>query len=134
MRFLWSLVPCAVLLLSACSGTPACGDSATLDLLDEIIDGKFQESAYGREFKPMVDYEVRSIRTLSRDDDTGSYECAATLEFSLKNEQDDKTVKQDFEYGVEPVQDKDADFEVTYDDAIKEGILKAAMAMSLGWK
>ena len=36
-----ALMPCTFLLLSACSGTPACGDSATLDLLDEIIEEKF---------------------------------------------------------------------------------------------
>lgn len=133
-KLLRPLSPLAVVLLSACSGTPACGDSETLSLLDDIIEEKFEESAYGREFKPIVGYEVRGIRTLDHDVDTDTYECAATLEFSLKNGRSSKTIEQEIEYDVNSVQDKDNDFEVSYDNAIKEGIFKAAMAWSMGWR
>lgn len=129
------LCPIALLfLLSACAaGTPACGDADTLDLLDEIVDETFQEHAYGRKARPMVEYTVRSIRTLGHDDDVDSYQCAATLELRPKDGRSDKTVEQAFEYDIYAVEDEQNDFEIRYDDGIKRAVVSATTATIMEW-
>ncbi|SUD38198.1 Uncharacterised protein [Ectopseudomonas mendocina] len=124
----------ALTLLSACSsGTPGCADDDSTSLLREIVEGHFLESAYGRQLRPMVEYSIRGIRTEQHDDKLDSYECSATLEFHLVSNPNGPTQKQGIEYDVHSIKDPDADFEISY-TGIKEGILKAAMAKSMGWK
>lgn len=119
-------------LLSACaSHTPDCNDADSRALLDEIIEDTFAESAYGKELRPLVDYEVRGIRMLGHDKAVDSYECRATLAISAKNGTG-KSMEHDFEYDVASVDDKDSDFEINYDDGIKQAILQFAVAKSLG--
>lgn len=121
-------------LLGACSsGTPDCADDDSMDLLHEIIEGHFQESHDGRQLRPMLEYSIRGIRTEQHDEKLDSYQCSATLELQLISNPSGPTQKQDIEYDVHSIEDPDADFEITY-RGIKEGILKAAMAKSLGWK
>lgn len=120
------------LLLPACaSHTPHCNDADSRALLDEIIEDTFAESAYGKELRPLVDYEVRGIRMLAHDKSVDSYECRATLTISAKNGAE-KSMEHDFEYDVASVDDKDSDFEINYDDGIKQAILRFAIAKSLG--
>ncbi len=121
-------------LLSACSsGTPDCADDDTTHLLGEIIEGHFLESGYGRQLRPMVEYSIRGIRTEQHDEKLDSYACSATLEFHLLSNPDGPRQKQNIEYDVDSIEDPDADFEISY-TGIKEGIFKAAMAKSMGWK
>ncbi|PKM32037.1 MAG: hypothetical protein CVV08_14585 [Gammaproteobacteria bacterium HGW-Gammaproteobacteria-12] len=121
-------------MLSACSsGTPGCADDDSTSLLREIVEGHFLESAYGRQLRPMVEYSIRSIRTEQHDEKLDSYECSATLEFHLVSNPGGPRQKQDIAYDVHSIEDPDADFEISY-TGIKEGILKAAMAKSMGWK
>lgn len=121
-------------LLSACSsGTPDCADDDATDLLREIVEEYFLESAYGRQLRPMVEYSIRSIRTEAHDEKLDSYQCSATLEFHLTSNPSGPTQKQDIEYDVHSIEDPDADFEISY-TGIKEGIFKAAMAKNMGWK
>jgi len=121
-------------LLSACSsGTPGCADDDATRLLHEIVEGHFQESAYGRELRPMVEYSIRGIRTERHDEKLDSYQCSATLELHLTSNPSGPAQNQDIEYDVHSIEDPDADFEISY-TGVKEGILKAAMAKGMGWK
>lgn len=132
--FLRPLCPVALLLLlSACTGTPACGDSDALELLDTIIEETFQDNAYGRKARPMIDYTVRGIRTLGHDDDVDSYQCAATLELRPKDGRSNKTVEQAFEYDIYSVEDEQGDFEIQYDDGIKRAVVSATTATMMEW-
>ena len=112
IRFLF-LAPALALLLSACAGTPGCGDSDTKELLDEIIEQTFQGSHVGRELRPTTGYKVRAIRMVSHDKDADVYECAATLELQVE---DLKPLEREIEYDIYSVQDEDADFQIHYDD------------------
>src|SRR5690606_18727744 len=124
----------ALTLLSACSSsTPGCADDDATRLLGEIVEEHFLESAYGRQLRPMVEYSIRGIRTDRHDEKIDSYECSATLESHLVSNPHGPRQKQDIEYDVHSIEDPDVDFEISY-TGIKEGILKAAMAKSMGWK
>ncbi|MBG0841628.1 hypothetical protein [Ectopseudomonas toyotomiensis] len=121
-------------LLGACSNdTPGCADDDTTDLLREIVEEHFLESAYGRQLRPMVEYSIRGVRTEAHDEKLDSYQCSATLTFHLTSNPSGPAQKHDIEYEVHSIEDPDADFEISY-TGIKEGILKAAMAKGMGWK
>lgn len=124
----------ALLTLAGCSGeTPDCSAGDTLNLLTEIAEEHFQKSAYARQLRPLVEYEFRNIRTEDYNEKLDTYQCSATLEIYLKGTQSKEAQKREIKYTIHSVEDRDADFEITYSN-IQETILRAAMAKSLGWK
>lgn len=123
---------CLLLALSACSGTPDCGSSDTRHLLGEIIEEAFDKSVYGKQLRPLVDYRVRAIRTVSHHKNVDVYECAATLEI-ISPQGDGKPIETEFEYDVYSVQDDDADFEISFDGGIDKAITRAALSRTMGW-
>ena len=122
---------CLLMALSACSDTPDCGSSDAQHLLGEIIEEAFEKSVYGRQLRPLVDYRIRAIRTVSYQKNVDVYECAATLEITSA-QGDGKPIETEFEYDVYSVQDDDADFEIGFDDGIDKAITRAALARAMG--
>lgn len=73
--------------LGACSNSPpSCGDSDAADLVKEIVTDEFEKlrkalMARGGDRENLVfEVEVKEIRTVGKDQVTGSYECAAKLD------------------------------------------------------
>lgn len=123
-----ALAACSLLLLlGGCTSAPGCSGSDTRDLLETIIEEAFDDSFYGKELRPSVEYRVRSIQTLDHDRNVDRYACAATLEISSADGRS-KKIEQDFEYDVYLIEDEENDFEISFDDGITKAITRAALA------
>lgn len=127
----------ALFILAGCSsGTPDCGAQETLDLLSEVVEEPFLEKTAfagpnGQQLRQLVEYEFRNIRTKRHDEKLDSYECAATLEIRLADSQR-KANEVSFQYQIHAVKDRESDFEITYDPAVRNAVARTAVFKSMG--
>lgn len=95
----------AAILISGCAGgTPDCGDTDTLSVLDEAIEVEVEKYASqasrgtAEEFMGILDtYEISNIRTLGYDEDIDSYRCDARITYVYH----DRERSVDFVYRVD---------------------------------
>lgn len=87
MKYRFAGAAILVVSLGACSNSPpSCGDSDATDLVKEIVTDEFEKlrkalMAKGGDRENLVfEVEVKEIRTVGKDQVTGSYECAAKLD------------------------------------------------------
>lgn len=83
------IVGAAILVVSlgACSNSPpSCGDSDVTELVKEIVTDEFDKlrkvlmARGGDRENLVIEVEVKNIRTIGKDQVTGSYECAAKVD------------------------------------------------------
>ena len=94
----------AILLSGCAGGTPDCGDTDTLSLLDEAIEAEVEKYApqtqrgTAEEFMGILDtYEISNIRTLDYDEAIDSYQCDARITYVYH----DRERSVDFTYRVD---------------------------------
>ena len=101
MKYVLGILLCSAWLAGCSSGTPACGDSETLDLIDEAIveaASKFETSTGNPGFAEVAEnYEISNVRALAYDDRVDSYQCDARITYSHNGGQQSI----DFEYRVD---------------------------------
>ena len=116
----------ATLLLAACAGgTPECGSSEAKTDLQEVAEqriaqtvGEFREhplitsDEFAAVVKDRLAFAFKSIRTLSQDEATDTYQCASVLSITIDGKE---FSAQDFEYDIYSVEDADRDYEMAYD-------------------
>ena len=78
----------AVLVSGCAGGTPDCGDTDTLSILDQASEAEVEKYASQtqrgtpEEFRGILDtYEISNIRTLDYDEDIDSYRCDARITY-----------------------------------------------------
>ncbi|PAU59199.1 hypothetical protein BZL41_17000 [Pseudomonas sp. PIC25] len=124
-------------ILTGCSGgTPDCSAKETLDLLSKVVEEPFLEKSAirgpsGQQLRQLVEYEFRNIKTKHYDEKLDAYKCAATLEVRLADSQR-KANELNFEYQIHAVDDRESDFEITYDTGIKNAVARVAVFKSMG--
>ena len=92
-------------LLAGCAGgTPDCGDTDTLSILDQAIEAEVEKYApqtqrgTAEEFMGILDtYEISNIRTLDYDEHIDSYQCDARITYVYH----DRERSVDFTYRVD---------------------------------
>ena len=92
-------------LLAGCAGgTPDCGDTDTLSVLDEAIEAEVEKYApqtqrgTAEEFMGILDtYEISNIRTLDYDEAIDSYQCDARITYVYH----DRERSVDFTYRID---------------------------------
>lgn len=95
-------VATAVLGLAACSGgTANCSSTETQELVFDITKDELA-NLYGQETANAFSFSLDMIRTLTRDEDVGYFECAADLTFTVENESESAPI----EYTVTQTDDK----------------------------
>lgn len=116
----------ATLLLAACAGgTPECGSSKAKADLREVADQRIAQEVgairehplvtsdeFATAVKDRLSFAFKSIRTLSHDEDTDTYQCASVLSVTVDGKVQSE---QDFEYDIYSVEDPDRDYEIRYD-------------------
>lgn len=120
----------AAIFLSGCSGgTPDCGDTVTLSVLDEAIEAEVEKYASqtrrgtAEEFMGILDtYEISNIRTLDYDEDIDSYRCDARITYVYH----DRSRSVDFTYRVDTDQ-ADGNVLIEYHNKMLNPILSYAM-------
>ena len=92
-------------LLAGCAGgTPDCGDTDTLSILDQAIEAEVEKYApqtrrgTPEEFMGILDtYEISNIRTQAYDEDVDSYQCDARITYVYH----DRERSVDFTYRID---------------------------------
>lgn len=99
-----SLMLASLLLTGCAGGTPDCGDTETLEILDRAIEMEVQKYApqtqrgTPEEFVGILDtYEISNIRTLGYDEGIDSYQCDARVTYVYH----DRERSVDFTYRVD---------------------------------
>lgn len=84
-----STVLASALLAGCAGGTPDCGDTDTLEVLDRAIEMEVEKYApqtrrgTPEEFRGILDtYEISNIRTMAYDKDIDSYRCDARITYA----------------------------------------------------
>lgn len=121
------LAPLLVLpLLSGCGSAYDCASSDVKDTIRSIlVDASHDE----RVVAAVSEMRVTHIATLEIDRDVGTYRCSAQLQYDPGD--DKRLVTKDVEYGVQPVESDDADFQVLY-DASEFRSFKIGVATNVG--
>lgn len=89
--------------LSACSGaTPDCSSGETHELVFEITKDELA-NAVGRETADSFSLSLDMVRTLSRDEDVGYFECAAEMTLEMEGRSETAPI----EYTVTPTDDRE---------------------------
>jgi hypothetical protein len=117
-------------LLAGCvGGTPDCGDTDTLSILDQAIEAEVEKYApqtqrgTPEEFMGILDtYEISNIRTQAYDEDVDSYQCDARVTYTYH----DRERSVDFTYRVDTDQ-ADGEVLVEYQTKMLNPILSYAM-------
>lgn len=124
-----SMVLASALLAGCAGGTPDCGDTDTLSVLDEAIEAEVEKYApqtqrgTAEEFMGILDtYEIANIRTLDYDEDIDSYRCDARITYVYH----DRERSVDFTYRVDTDQ-VDGKVLVEYQTKMLNPILGYAM-------
>ena len=122
-------LPLAVAGLAGCTGTPNCGASETLSILDDAIVEEVEKYASqtqrgtADEFMRIMDtYEISSIRTQAYDESIDSYQCDARVTYVYH----DRERSVDFTYRVDTDQ-ADGKTVVEYQNKMLNPILSFAM-------
>jgi hypothetical protein len=118
------------ILLAGCAvGTPDCGDTDTLSILDQAIEAEVEKYApqtqrgTPEEFRGILDtYEISNIRTQAYDEDVDSYQCDARVTYTYH----DRERSVDFTYRVDTDQ-ADGEVLVEYQTKMLNPILGYAM-------
>lgn len=99
-----SIVLASALLAGCAGGTPDCGATDTLEVLDRAIKMEVERYApqarggNAEEFMGIADtYEITSIRTLDYDKEVDSYQCDALITYIYRG----RERSADFEYRVD---------------------------------
>ena len=117
-------------LLAGCAGgTPDCGDTDTLSVLDEAIEAEVEKYApqtqrgTAEEFMGILDtYEISNIRTLGYDEGIDSYQCDARVTYVYH----DRERSVDFTYRVDTDQSS-GEVLIEYQNKMLNPILGYAM-------
>ncbi len=124
-----STVLASVLLAGCAGGTPNCGDTDTLSVLDQAIEMEVENYASrtqrgtAEEFLGILDtYEISNIRTLDYDKEVDSYQCDARVTYVYH----DRERSVDFTYRVDTDQ-ADGNVLVEYQNKMLNPILGYAM-------
>ncbi|MEC3887101.1 hypothetical protein [Xanthomonas campestris] len=119
----------SVLLAGCAGGTPDCGDTDALQVLDRAIEMEVKEYASqtrrgtAEEFMGILEnYEITNIRTLGHDADVDSYQCDARITYVFQERK--KSV--DFAYRVDTDQ-ADGNILVEYQKKMLNPIFGYAM-------
>ncbi len=119
----------AVLVSGCAGGTPDCGDTDTLSILDQAIEAEVEKYASQtqrgtpEEFRGILDtYEISNIRTQAYDEDVDSYQCDARVTYTYH----DRERSVDFTYRVDTDQ-ADGEVLVEYQTKMLNPILGYAM-------
>ena len=119
----------AVLVSGCAGGTPDCGDTDTLSILDQAIEAEVEKYASQtqrgtpEEFRGILDtYEISNIRTQAYDEDVDSYQCDARVTYTYH----DLERSVDFTYRVDTDQ-ADGEVLVEYQTKMLNPILGYAM-------
>ena len=119
----------SVLLAGCAGGTPDCGDTDTLSILDQAIKAEVEKYApqtrrgTPEEFMGILDtYEISNIRTQAYDEDVDSYQCDARVTYTYH----DRERSVDFTYRVDTDQ-ADGEVLVEYQTKMLNPILGYAM-------
>ena len=119
----------SVLLAGCAGGTPDCGDTDTLSILDQAIEAEVEKYASQtqrgtpEEFRGILDtYEISNIRTQAYDEDVDSYQCDARVTYTYH----DLERSVDFTYRVDTDQ-ADGEVLVEYQTKMLNPILGYAM-------
>lgn len=119
----------SVLLDGCAGGTPGCGDTDTLSILDQAIEAEVEKYApqtrrgTPEEFMGILDtYEISNIRTQAYDKDVDSYQCDARVTYTYH----DRERSVDFTYRVDTDQ-ADGEVLVEYQTKMLNPILGYAM-------
>lgn len=119
----------SVLLAGCAGGTPDCGDTDTLSVLDQAIEMEVEKyaSQFGQgvaeEFMEILDtYEISNIRTLDYDEGVDSYQCDARITYV----HNDRERSVDFTYRVDTDQ-TNGDVLVEYQNKMLNPILGYAL-------
>lgn len=124
-----SVALASVLLAGCVGGTPDCGDTDTLSVIDQAIEMEVEKyaSQFGQgaaeEFMGILDtYEISNIRTLDYDEGVDSYQCDARITYV----HNDRERSVDFTYRVDTDQ-ANGDVLVEYQNKMLNPILGYAM-------
>lgn len=114
-------------LLVGCGGTKSCNDSTTKDIVLSIINEQLSKAAWGRDILNnghLTEVDIESVKTVSRDNETDTYQCEATFVYKYKGNDDQYGIS----YRTSWLEDK-SDTEVTlyHVDDIKSRILARAL-------
>lgn len=119
----------SVLLAGCAGGTPDCGDTDTLSILDQAIEAEVEKYApqtrrgTPEEFRGILDtYEISNIRTQAYDEAVDSYQCDARVTYTYR----DRERSVDFTYRVDTDQ-ADGEVLVEYQTKMLSPILGYAM-------
>ena len=119
----------SALLVGCAGGTPDCGDTDTLSILDQAIEAEVEKYAPQTqrgtpdEFMGILDtYEISNIRTQAYDEDVDSYQCDARVTYTYH----DRERSVDFTYRVDTDQ-ADGEVLVEYQTKMLNPILGYAM-------
>lgn len=119
----------SVLLAGCAGGTPGCGDTDTLSILDQAIEAEVEKYApqtqrgTSEEFMGILDtYEISNIRTQAYDEAVDSYQCDARVTYTYR----DRERFVDFTYRVDTDQ-ADGEVLVAYQTKMLSPILGYAM-------
>jgi hypothetical protein len=119
----------SVLLAGCAGGTPDCGDTDTLSILDQAIEAEVEKYApqtqrgTPEEFRGILDtYEISNIRTQAYDEAVDSYQCDARVTYTYR----DRERFVDFTYRVDTDQ-ADGEVLVEYQTKMLSPILGYAM-------
>ena len=124
-----SVMLASAFLAGCAGGTPDCGATDTLSVLDQAIEMEVEKyaSQIGRgtaeEFMGILDtYEISNIRTLDYDEDVDSYQCDARITYVYH----DRERSVDFTYRVD-IDQADGNVLVEYQNKMLNPILGYAM-------
>ena len=119
----------AVLVSGCAGGTPDCGDTDTLSILDQAIEAEVEKYASQtqrgtpEEFRGILDtYEISNIRTLGYDEGIDSYQCDARVTYVYH----DRERSVDFTYRVDTDQSS-GEVLIEYQNKMLNPILGYAM-------
>ena len=119
----------AVLVSGCAGGTPDCGDTDTLSILDQAIEAEVEKYApqtqrgTTEEFMEILDtYEISNIRTLGYDEGIDSYQCDARVTYVYH----DRERSVDFTYRVDTDQSS-GEVLIEYQNKMLNPILGYAM-------
>ena len=119
----------AVLVSGCAGGTPDCGDTDTLSILDQAIEAEVEKYASQtqrgtpEEFRGILDtYEISNIRTLGYDEGIDSYQCDARVTYVYH----DRERSVDFTYRVDTDQSS-GEVLIEYQNKMLSPILGYAM-------
>ena len=124
-----STVLASIVLVGCAGGTPDCGDTDTLSLIDEAIEMEVEKYATQtnlgteEEFLGILDtYEISNIRTLDYDKKVDSYRCDARITYVYH----DRERSVDFTYRVDTDQSS-GEVLIEYQNKMLNPILGYAM-------